>query len=66
MNERTYQKLKNNPHYKISAKNLAELEDREETKKEPMVAFGKLPLHNDPIPFHPTGPKRKIDNAKKK
>lgn len=66
MNQKTYQRLKNNPHYKISAKNLAELEPEKEMKPEPMVAFGRPAVHNDPIPLHPTGPKRKVDNAKKK
>lgn len=40
MNAKTLEKLKNNPHYKISAKQYAE---SQEAERAPMVEFGVVP-----------------------
>lgn len=42
MDIKTYEKLKKNPHYKLSEKQKKEAEKLE---NEPMITFGKLPLH---------------------
>lgn len=57
MDEKTLEKLRKNPHYKISAKNMRNIK-LTSTRKEPMVAFGRPELHNTDRPIHPTGPTR--------
>lgn len=61
MNKYTLEKLKKNPHYKISAAQLQDLEDEE---REPMTeigtavkTFGELSKHVTDIPKHPVRPK---------
>lgn len=56
MNIQTLQKLKDNPHYKLSPKQKAELE---KSKRKPMVEFGGVKRHDNKLPIHPTSPKRK-------
>lgn len=55
LNKATLENLKKNPHYKISAKQLAEAE-REEAE---MITFGKLRKHSTGLPLHPTAPVKK-------
>jgi hypothetical protein len=43
MDAETLEKLKNNPHYKMSAKQKEELRQLE---RKPMVEFGVPPVHN--------------------
>lgn len=57
MNQRTLDRLKANPHYKISAKNL-NVDEGDEEKAEPMIAFGKPAIHNIARPIHPVGLKK--------
>lgn len=54
MNRQTIEKLKNNPHYIMSA----EQEKEAEEEREPMVEIGRLPIHNTSVPIHPTLKKR--------
>jgi len=62
MNKATVDRLKNNPHYKFSAQQRAELEKED---KPEMVEFGAVPLHNQNVPVHPTGPARVQRSSKK-
>ncbi len=56
MNIHTLEKLEKNPHYKMSLKQKAELA---KSKRKPMVEFGGIKKHDNKLPIHPTGPKRK-------
>jgi len=49
MNLQTLLRLERNPHYKLSAKQKAELA---QLRKKPMVPFGKVPTHNQGINIH--------------
>ena len=49
MNEATLKRLKNNPHYKMNAKEKAELEELERQRR-PMVEFGQTPIHQQEQP----------------
>jgi hypothetical protein len=50
MNIQTLLKLKNNPHYKMSAEQERQLADYE---KPPMIRFGKPQTHNNKFVTHP-------------
>lgn len=52
LSKRTLEKLKKNPHYKISQKNLMEV------KEDTIETFGKLPIHDTNVPKHPFAPTR--------
>jgi len=45
-------KLKNNPHYKLSAVQLAELASKE---RKPMIEFGSLDKHDTTLNKHQAG-----------
>jgi hypothetical protein len=47
MNKKTADRLRSNPHYKLSPKQKLELEafERDEEKNFPVITFGKLPIH---------------------
>jgi hypothetical protein len=51
MDNNALEKLKKNPHYKMSQK-------QKQATREEMVEFGKVPLHNQQIQKHPTGTAR--------
>ena len=50
MNEQTLRKLKNNPHYKMSSK---QLEEFNRIDKKPMIKFGNPEIHNNNPILHP-------------
>ncbi len=52
MNIETLKQLAKNPHYKLSAKQKAELDAVE---RKPMVTFGSLNTHSNDLPLHNTG-----------
>lgn len=51
MNKSTLEKLKQNPHYKMSEKQRKKMEEEE---REPMIEFGEANIHNHNIPIHQT------------
>lgn len=44
MNSKTLKRLQDNPHYKVSAKQLMSVEDEEKEFETPII-FGKPPVH---------------------
>lgn len=61
MNKKTYLRLKNNPHYKPSDKELEQMEQ---------IEYGEVPFHVNKIPKHKVRLKRKkrrkIDETQEK
>lgn len=51
MNKSTLDRLKNNPHYKLSKKQQEEIEEAE---REPMVEFGYPNINSTEFDKHPT------------
>lgn len=49
MDRRTLERLKKNPHYKMTPKQEEELAYMEKT---PMVSFGKVPTHDNSFDKH--------------
>lgn len=54
-------RLKNNPHYKLNAKQQAELDQIE---REQMVEFGVIEKHNNTVEKHPVFSKKKARSSK--
>ena len=62
MEEKTLENLKNNPHYKMNAKQKAEYES---IVKKPMIQFGKPDVHDNQFAKHDTFMvKTKYENKK--
>lgn len=53
MNEKTIAKIKNNPFYKPSGAQQAEIA---KTERKPMVEFGTIDKHDNDFDRHPTSP----------
>lgn len=57
MDQATLKRLSQNPHYKLSAKQRAQLAEEE---RDPMVTFGEVPRQFGEVPLHKTSPERKV------
>lgn len=62
MNLYQLEKLKNNPHYKLSLKQKTKLN---QIQRKPMVEFGALDIHDNSLKKHNTNQsKKKVKNKK--
>lgn len=62
MNKATADRLKNNPHYKLSAAQEIEADQFAEPKA---VEFGAVPMHNQSVPLHNPEIPRRARSGKK-
>lgn len=51
MNQATYDRLRSNPHYKISERQKASIATE---KRSSMIEIGRPPIHNQNLPIHET------------
>lgn len=62
MNKETLDRLKNNPHYKLSSK---QKEEAKSIERKPMKKFGDVEIHNNTPPIQKDKIVRKGKNDKK-